>query len=264
MQLLPCRKTLLALMSGVFVSLSAFASDASHGHEEHAGKTWTDPASGIEFVYVPHGCFEMGSAKGEEAERPVHQVCIAKGFWLSRHEITQSQYQAVMGSNPSKFKGEQNPVDSVSWNDMQAFLAKLNAETHEHFALPTESQWEYACKAGGQHPIYCGMGGAESLAWGLDNAKDATHPVGEKFSNHWGLYDMSGNVQEWVADCYSSSYEWAPGDGSARDWEGCGMRVLRGGSWQYDGHYLRSTARYYSPLDSKADDVGFRILKAAN
>ena len=203
--------------------------------EPAAGTSWTEPQTGIEFVWVPNGCFDMGTkmgdADGELNERPLHQVCL-KGFWMSRYEITQKQYKLVMLKNPSKSGGENYPVNAVNWNDARKFANELSINLGLKFALPSESQWEYACRAGGTHAKYCGDGLVNSFAWtGEELSSGAPHPVGQKKPNAWGLYDMSGNVWEWVQDCFSENYQAAPADGSASEAGKCERRVLRGGNY---------------------------------
>ena len=178
-------------------------------------------------VTVPGGSFEMGSGNGDEL--PQHRVTL-KAFALGKYEVTQAQWQAVMGDNPSNFKqcGGNCPVENVSWNDAQAFIQKLNQKTGANYRLPTEAEWEYACKAG-QETEYCGGNNIDEVAW-YGNNSQTTHPVGQKQANAFGLYDMSGNAWEWVQDSYHGKYNGAPTDGT--EWLGDGAkRVLRGGSW---------------------------------
>ncbi|MGA2255335.1 MAG: formylglycine-generating enzyme family protein, partial [Thermoguttaceae bacterium] len=169
----------------------------------------------LEMVRIPAGEFLMGSPYSEKdasaSEKPQHRVRITKPFYLGRYPVTQEQWQAVMGDNPSTVKDPKNPVESITWNDCQAFLDKLNAKTRGKwgkFALPTEAQWEYACRAG-TTTRYC-FGDRESqigdYAWYEANAAGRIHPVGEKNPNAWGLYDMHGNVWEWCQDWYDGAY----------------------------------------------------------
>src|ERR1035437_2289810 len=144
---------------------------------------------GMKFVRIESGWFKMGSDSGDAGEKPVHEVTLSKGFYLQATEVTQAQWEAVMGSNPSDFKGPERPVESVSWDDAQEFLKKLNAkEKDTGYRLPSEAGWEYACRAGGQEPdIAPNLG---EVAWWGENSGSETHPAGQKKPNAWGLYDM--------------------------------------------------------------------------
>jgi formylglycine-generating enzyme required for sulfatase activity len=217
---------------------------------------------GIEFVYVPAGRFVMGSDKGGEDERPAHPVTIRQGFYAGRYEITQAQWQRVMGGNPSNFKGEDLPVEQVSWKDAQEFIKKLNERGDPFiYRLPTEAEWEYACHAqmGAE-----GMGKLDELAWYFNNSAGTTHPVGEKQPNAWGLYDTLGNVWEWCEDVYHEGYRGAPADGSA--WLAGGdprYRVLRGGSWIDNAFYCRVNERIRATPDTRQRNSGLRIVAVA-
>lgn len=169
------------------------------------------PGVKLEMAMVPAGSFMMGNDAGESDQKPVHRVNITKSFYLGKYEVTQEQWQAVMGNNPSDFTGPKNPVDRVSWDGCQVFLRRLNAKVRLEggkFVLPTEAQWEYACRAGST-TRYCYGDDESSLdayAWYAANSGRRTHPVGENQPNAWGLYDMHGNVHEWCADWYDREY----------------------------------------------------------
>jgi formylglycine-generating enzyme required for sulfatase activity len=217
---------------------------------------------GIEMVYIPPGEFMMGSENGEKDERPVHRVTISQAFYIGRYEVTQAQWQSVMGDNPSGYKncGGNCPVENVSWDESQNFINKLN-ESNDGFRyrLPTEAEWEYACRAGTTGDY---AGDLDSMAWYEKNSGKKTHPVGTRQPNGFGLYDMHGNVWEWCEDWYHKTYEGAPTDGSA--WLGGGeqkKRVLRGGSHYSNAANLRSANRYYyfSPVN-RYSDSGFRVV----
>ena len=227
--------------------------------EPAAGSTWTEPKSGMEFVWIPTGCFQMGGDGGDET--PVGKVCL-KGFYLGKYEVTQAQYQAMTGGNPSKFKGSDRPVEQVSFQDIKNNIEEFNYQSGQKLRLPTEAEWEYACRAGGEHSEYCGAGSADKLGWyGEDYGRGSTHPVGQKRPNAWGLYDMSGNVWEWVEDCYHDSYNGAPSDGSA--WKGgsCKERVVRGGSWYREAQSVRAAYRLsYFPVE-RSNFLGFRLAR---
>jgi formylglycine-generating enzyme required for sulfatase activity len=221
-------------------------------------------SSGMEFAYAPAGGFQMGSGKGDPNgdpnEQPVHQVTFTHGFYIGRHEVTQAQWQKVMGNNPSKFSdcGENCPVEQVSWDDAQEFIKKLNAQNDGYqYRLPSEAEWEYACRAGTTGDY---AGDLNSMAWYTVNAGYKTHPVGQKQANTWGLYDMHGNVSEWVMDYQHNNYDGAPADGSAWSKAISDDRMERGGSWTFDAKRVRSAQRSEATHDYRWKDVGFRLV----
>lgn len=227
---------------------------------------------GVEFVLIPAGKFEMGSHADEKNwyknEKPVHMVHIGKAFYLGKFLITQKQWLEVMGSNPSKFTGEDRPVDRVSWNDAQEFIKKLNEkEGTDIYRLPSEAEWEYACRAGTDTKYCFGDNEPELDEYCYyGNSDIGSHPVGQKKPNPFGLYDMHGNLWEWVQDMYYDSYDDAPADGSARKTAVLParvMRVLRGGSWQTSAAGCRSASRYYYPQVAKRNSsrIGLRLLR---
>lgn len=213
---------------------------------------------GMEFAYIPAGSFQMGSDNGDPNERPIHQVTFARGFYMGRYEVTQAQWQQVMGSNPSNFKNcDQCPVENVSWDDAQEFIKKLNAQNDGYtYGLPSEAEWEYACRAGTTGDY---AGDPNSMAWYTANADYKTHPVGQKQPNAWSLYDMHGNVAEWVMDYQYNNYDGAPTDGSARSKAILNDRMERGGSWRLDDKHLRSAQRSEAAPDYRWKDIGFRL-----
>jgi serine/threonine protein kinase/formylglycine-generating enzyme required for sulfatase activity len=212
-------------------------------------------------IEIPAGTFQMGNAGGDASEKPVHAVHI-NAFRLGETEVTQKQWQLVMGNNTSYFKGCDNcPVDSVSWNDVQTFLKKLNAQTGLRFRLPTEAEWEYACRSAGKEEKYCGGDDASKLAWYGENSVEKTHPVAQKQANGLGLHDMSGNVWEWTQDCWHDSYDGAPSDGRAWDKGRCAQRVLRGGSWIGVAGGLSSTGRFGNSATNGSRNFGFRVAQ---
>ena len=195
-------------------------------------------------------------------EQPQHPVTL-KPFALGKHEVTQEQWVSLMGDNPSYNKGRSLPVENVSWDDAQAFVAKLNAKTGKRYRLPTESEWEYAAQAGSTADYSFGNDAAQlpQYAWYIVNARDKTHPVGEKLPNKFGLHDMNGNVWEWVQDCYTDSYAGAPADGrAAPDRPDCD-RVVRGGSWESNPDFLRSAFRGRVRPSHKVLNLGFRLAR---
>jgi len=212
-----------------------------------------------DMVTIPSGSFRMGGAGDDE--KPIHNVQI-KSFKMGKYEVTQAQWKGVMGSNPSNFRGDNRPVEQVSWNDIQSFLGKLNKQSGKTFRLPSEAEWEYAARAGTSSKWSWGNseGSAGSYVWYGKNSGSKTHPVGQKKPNAFGLYDMHGNVWEWVQDNWHDSYRGAPSDGSV--WSGGNGRdrVFRGGSWGYGAVGLRSAYRSDSSPGDRYDDIGFRLV----
>jgi formylglycine-generating enzyme required for sulfatase activity len=223
---------------------------------------WKDPVSGIEFVYVPGGTFEMGDVIGGGFghEKPVHKVTVLN-FYIAKYPVTQRQYYSVMKENPSHFKkGNEYPVENVTWNEAKAFIKKLNEKTGGEigFRLPSEAEWEYAARSGGKREKYCGGDDIDKLAWYKDNSGGSTHPVGEKEPNGLGIYDMSGNVWEWCADWYGDYPLGSVTDPTGPS--GGSLRVLRGGSWNSFAQSCRSAARNgFSPDSRGLEHVGFRL-----
>ena len=220
---------------------------------------------GMELVLIPPGEFMMGSEKGDPDEKPVHKVIISKPFYLGKYEVTQAQWQEVMGTNPSHFKGDPNrPVERVSWKMAQEFISKLNGrEGHNLYRLPTEAEWEYAARAGATTKYSFGDDDVllEQYAWYNKNDKGSTHPVGQLKPNAWGLYDMMGNVWEWVQDWrgpYASGQEvdpQGPATGNARGY--------RGGGWGYGAVRCRVADRSYDSPDYVYGTHGFRLAMTA-
>jgi formylglycine-generating enzyme required for sulfatase activity len=203
---------------------------------------------------------------GYEDERPVHKVTV-KDFYLSKYPVTQALWRAVMGDDPPElaFKGSgHRPVERVSWDDTQLFIQQLNERTGESYRLPTEAEWEYAVRGGiySNRYKYAGSNKLKEVGWYDENSHDETKPVGLKFPNELGLYDMSGNVYEWCADVWHENYEDAPSDGSA--WMEGGeqnRRVVRGGSWGNSSDYCRVAYRYRVIQGSRYYDFGFRLAR---
>jgi formylglycine-generating enzyme required for sulfatase activity len=211
-------------------------------------------------VVVPAGSFEMGGT-GPMDGHPVHHVTLARPFAIGKTEVTQGQWRAMMGNNPSKFSGcgDACPVEQVSWNEAREFIQKLNAKTGKTYRLPSEAEWEYACRGGESH-AYCGSESEDDVAWYRDNSRAKTHPAAQKQANAFGLYDIGGNVAEWVEDNYHETYDGAPVDGSA--WLGEDPhRVLRGSSWggrpQSSG--VAKRGRYDQAL--RGMGFGFRLVR---
>ncbi len=215
--------------------------------------------TGIEFIKIPSGCFQMGSNYNGYLE---HSVCITKPYYLGKYEVTQGQWQAIMGSNPSKHKkGDNHPVENIDWNDVQNFIHEINSQTDQKYRLPTEAEWEYACRSGGKSQEYCGGNDPSIYGWYGEDWGRGHHPVGKKVPNDLGLYDMSGNVWEWVSDRYDHKYyQNSPINNPTGPSEGI-FRVFRGGIWNSMSNDLRSSARGYGAYDHKSNNLGFRIVR---
>jgi formylglycine-generating enzyme required for sulfatase activity len=215
------------------------------------------------FVLINPGSFQMGSATGSSAERPVRTVTLTRAFWLQTTEVTQGQWQAVMGSNPSRFSGcgLTCPVENVHWDDVQQFLARLNAQDPgKGYRLPTEAEWEYAARAGTTGD-YGGNGVLNDMGWYVDNSGARTHPVGEKRPNAWGLYDLHGNVWEWVEDWYDADYYGRGVDTAPPGPSEGTRRVLRGGTWDSTPLNARSATRDHNTPVARRDNFGFRLAR---
>jgi formylglycine-generating enzyme required for sulfatase activity len=215
-----------------------------------------------EMVRIKGGCFQMGSPKSEpdrnDNERQ-HEVCV-KGFEMGRYEVTQRQWQAVMGSNPSEFSGCADcPVEQVSWNDIQHYLRTLNQQTDKKYRLPTEAEWEYACRGGAAGEQHCGGSSLDldQVAWYNGGT---IHPVGQKAANGFSLYDMSGNVWEWTCSAYDKDYGGAEKECNK---ENTGNPLsVRGGSWRDDSTGVRSAYRAYPDPADRVNDLGFRLARS--
>ena len=214
-------------------------------------------------VYVQGGTFTMGatSVQGSDAEddeKPAHSVTLSS-YYIGKTEVTQELWQAVMGSNPSNFKGDRKPVARVSWNDCQKFISKLNSLTGKKFRLPTEAEWEFAARGGikSKGYKYSGSNSFGDVAWYLKNSGDTTHDVGTKSPNELGLYDMSGNVWEWCNDWYGN-YSSSPSNNPTGPGSGA-FRVCRGGSWDHGARYCRSSDRGHGTLVNRINNLGLRL-----
>jgi formylglycine-generating enzyme required for sulfatase activity len=213
----------------------------------------------LRFVDIQPGVFLMGSTTGHDDEMPIHLVRITRGFQLGIFEVTQAQWKTIMDNNPSGFKGPHRPVEQVSWSDVQRFIAKLNqADDGWRYALPTEAEWEYACRAG------AAADAAQDLpptTWFADNSGGGTHPAGQTKPNAWGLYDALGNVAEWVQDYYDAGYySKSPSDDPPGPASGT-RRVMRGGAWDYRARTCRPSNRGSESPDHGDDNLGFRLAR---
>ena len=228
-------------------------------------RTVKDKSTGMELLYVPGGCYEMGcgswAGKCQDDEKPVHTVCV-DGFYIGRYEVTQGQWKKIMGNNPSESKkGDDYPVENVSWNDVQTFIKKLNRKSGKKYRLPTEAEWEYAARSGGKNEKYAGGGSVNLLAWYKDNSGEHTHKVGTKAPNGLGIYDMSGNVWEWCRDLYSENAYRQHQLKNPVYMKGGSGRVRRGGSWFSGARYCRSANRYFVSPGYRDDALGFRLSR---
>jgi formylglycine-generating enzyme len=218
-----------------------------------------EPIKPIEMVLVKGGCYRMGdtSGAGAEAEQPVHEVCV-KDFYLGRYPVTQMQWTGTMGTNPSRAPGcgLTCPVENVSWNDVQEFIKRLSRRTGKAYTLPTEAEWEYAARSGGKDEKWAGTNDEKELgdyAWYYDNSVFQTHPVGLKKPNGLGLYDMTGNVWQWM----SGWYDEPQGAASGR------TRSLRGGYWGDVAGFVRVARRIGLPPSARGAGYGFRLALPA-
>ena len=235
--------------------------------EERRDITYYTNTIGVQFVKIPPGEFMMGSPANESGrhndEGPQHRVSISRGFYMGIHELTQAQYEQVMGRNPAHFKGGNNPVERVSWNDAVEFCKRLSHKEGVIYRLPTDAEWEYACRAGTTTRFSFGDSDSDigEYAWYLGNSGMRTHPVGEKKPNAWGLYDMHGNVGEWCADWYDSAYyRKSPGADPPGPQSGSG-RVDRGGCLLASASDCRSAERGWDLPGASSGNLGFRLAR---
>ena len=209
-------------------------------------------------VYVSGGTFIMGGDESSD-QTPTHSVTLSS-YYICKYEMTQALWRAVMGSNPSKFKGDNLPVEQVSWNDCQTFINRLNNYTGRNFRLPTEAEWEFAARGGNysRHYKYSGSNYISDVAWYCDNSGNRTHPVGTKQANELGLYDMSGNVWEWCSDWFGSYSSYSQNDPNGPNSGSC--RVRRGGCWGDNARYCRSSYRSSNAPGVRGGNLGLRLV----
>jgi formylglycine-generating enzyme required for sulfatase activity len=212
-------------------------------------------------VFVKGGTFQMGSNESDD-EKPIHSVTV-NDFYIGKYEVTQKEWRAIMGTNPSGFKDcDSCPVEKVSWNDVQEYIKKLNAKTGKNYRLPTEAEWEYAARGGNQSKgyTYSGSNTIDNVAWYSSTSDLKTHPVGQKSSNELGIYDMSGNVYEWCTDWYGSDYYKNSSSNNPKGANSGPFRVLRGGAWNNTPAYCRFAFRFNSTPTNRINDIGFRVV----
>ncbi|MCC6699794.1 MAG: formylglycine-generating enzyme family protein [Candidatus Hydrogenedentes bacterium] len=256
------------VLTGLAVSICVAVLSGCPPRPPRAGDTRT--FEGIQFQWCPAGTFQMGSPEdevGRDDDETQHTVTLTEGFWLSTFEVKQDQWLEFMESNPSSTEGDNLPVDNISWEDVQVFLVLLNAaKASAVFRLPTEAQWEYAYRAGTATRFYWGedFNGTDidAHAWFSDNSGFEIHPVGEKGSNAWGLYDMSGNVSEFCQDYYGEYPEEAVKDPEGPDTGE--FRIVRGGGFFNDRISCRAAVRERSQELGGDSGRGFRLLRIAD
>ncbi len=234
------------------------------------GAVFKDCETCPEMVVVPAGTFKMGdlSGKGEYEEKPVHEVKIGYSFAVGKYEVTQAEWEAMMGNNPSEFKGARKPVETVTWDEAKSFVKKLSEQTGKEYRLLSESEWEYMARAGSttEYPWGDEIDSSKAKYVSEDGSVESTVSVGSYSANAFGVYNTVGNVHEWVEDCWHEIYKDAPIDGSAwlSENEGnCKERVLRGGSrssYAYPGQ-LRSAVRDGFNATARDTSTGFRIAR---
>ncbi len=242
----------------IFISGKTFAVD-SQPTESSSG--FKSPSTGMEFVFIPGDCYQMGFFENNPG-KPGARVCL-DDFFIGKYEVTQQQWKSLMKTNPSRFDGKQRPVERVTWEDVHTFLKKLNkAESTRVYRLPTEAEWEFAARAGTSTLFYWGNEIDNDYAWYFGNSNYQTHPVGQKKPNGYGLFDMFGNVWEWVQDWYSKDYWRHAGPQNPTGPKNGKFRVRRGGSWANATSYIRSAIRYRSKPDHKHTIIGFRLASS--
>ena len=247
---------------------------SSNTGSHSVGDTWTDPVTGMEFVWVPKGCFQMGSPASEanrDSDEKQHEVCLSNGYWLGKYEVTQGEWEKVMGNNPSHFKscGDRCPVEKVSWDDVQRFIGKLDSKSGKRFRLPTEAEWEYAARARTTTPFSFGKTiGTDQVNYDGNypygngrkgEYREKTMTVGSLPGNAWGLHEMHGNVWEWVQDWYGDYPSNAVTDPTGA--RSGSLRVFRGGSWVIYAQFCRSANRYRNEPGFRRSDLGFRLAR---
>jgi formylglycine-generating enzyme required for sulfatase activity len=227
-----------------------------------SGVQWWRSALARDMAWAQYNKQRANYDLAEYSEKPAHSVTLAKPFYMGKFLVTQEQYQQEMGINPSEFKGNKNPVDSVSWNDAQGFCNHLQERLKQSIRLPTEAEWEYVCRSGTTGTYYSGEldSDVDQIAWYSLNSKSTTHPVGTKVPNAFGVYDMLGNVWESCVDFYDGSYyakspREDPQGGSNGDY-----RVMRGGAWDREASYCRCATRYGGNPERRSNDLGFRVV----
>lgn len=283
-------KIFIRLLTLIILPLTFFVFSCDRNKEAHENSqkktlteanAFTEPTTNIEFVFIKGGCYQMGDVfgGGDRDEKPVHNVCV-DDFYIGKYEVTQGQWHKVMGDNPSKFKkGDNYPVEQASWYDVYDFISKLNRITEKQYRLPTEAEWEYAARSGGKEEKFAGSSEESKLykyanfcdknceeAWKAKSQDDRyknTSPVGKHNPNGLGLYDMSGNVYEWMQDWYDVNYyknsprKNPQGPSSGQE------KIIRGGSWNSGPMHLRAVNRDGLEPSKNSSNLGFRLVFSA-
>ena len=232
--------------------------------QEPKTKEWISPSTQIKFLKIPAGCFQMGSNKGFNYEGPVHKVCV-DSFYLGKYEVTQKQWAVFNENNLSRFKGEDHPVQRVSWNDAREYIKNLNgAENTSKYRLPTEAEWEYAARGGTSTEFFWGDKIDNDFVWYFGTSDYQAHPVGLKKPNPFGLYDILGNVWEWVDDWFSNDYFKTSPIQNPKGPPTGRFKVKRGGSQANLISRIKSHTRYRAPINRRHYINGFRIAFSAD
>jgi len=261
------KKVILVVLAMVLsIASSAFAQQAEKATAPKSPmQTFTDTVTGMQFVFVKGGCYDMGDTFGDgtSAEKPVHMVCV-NDFYIGKFEVTQGQWMSIQGNNPSHFIrcGDKCPVEKVSWSDTRQFIRKLNERSGRTYRLPTEAEWEYAARSGGKKEKYAGTSNESELgnyAWYDKNSSSKTHPVGQLKPNGLGIYDMSGNVCEWVDDLHDDNYYKNSANTNPQGPTKGSDHVFRGGFCLNPAGDMRATIRqHYDPF-YRVMSNGFRL-----
>lgn len=245
-------------------SITELVDNSSNGSTTSAdGKVETFTVNGVPFdmIFVEGGSFMMGNDDGDKREKPVHNE-VVNHFYIGQTTVTQELWKAVMGLNPSHFRGEGLPVENVTWYECQDFIEQLNKLTGREFRLPTEAEWEYAARGGysSQHYSHSGANAADvyRIAWYRDDSNEKTHPVATKRPNELGVYDMSGNVWEWTSDLWSDTYS-SPRKGGDNGTQ----RVCRGGAWNGEIKHCSNSFRNSSASARRSNGIGVRLVMSA-
>jgi formylglycine-generating enzyme required for sulfatase activity len=263
----------LTLGAMLFASNAVAADDPISGKDKILARFVDEMVALTPGTGVFPASFAMGSAAAYPSEKPQFKVTLKSDFAIAKYEVTQELYEAIAGKNPSRWKGNRNAVEMVSWDEANEFCRKATEQLRERkliketelIRLPSEAEWEYACRAGTKTAYAFGDDPADlkEYGWYKANSKGEDPPVGKKKPNAWGLHDMHGYVREWCADSWHKNYEGAPADGSAWTSEGEKERVVRGGSWADEADNARSAFRDHKAANHRSDTVGFRCVRAA-
>ncbi|MBF0307928.1 MAG: formylglycine-generating enzyme family protein [Magnetococcales bacterium] len=255
-----------AFLMDEWAPIAAESGDNTSRTALEPGVPWQEGTSGMRFQWIAAACYAMGShpqvEDRETDEGPVHEVCV-DGFWLADREVTQGQWRSIMRTNPAMFrKGDDYPVEQVSWEDVEAFLKRINGlyENRAHFRLPREAEWEFACRNAGERMRYPNGESPNQSGWYAENASGGSHRAATLAANRLGLYDMAGNVWEWTEDAYfSDAYSRHERQNPLVTGRSV-YRVIRGGGWGSQAAKLRCANRGFELFSVKRSDLGFRLV----